>query len=644
MKLFFSVDQPKMDKRQVARGEDAPPVSEDGIMIICDGTGATGQSEHKISNERYPEGIYTSAYLGSRETSRLAEKYLKENYDKIMSSFSDSNSEDLKFAVQNLGKTIQDGLDAFRRENHLELTVRGKSFKLLSTTFTAVVYRACDECIETIVLCAGDSHALWWDCEGGLCQLSLDGNMMEEGLAEGDCKISNCISADSDFCINYISYRLPPKGILLVTSDGFTDPITFFEQERFLIKWIREFGGSGETSRPGVRGLSDAMSEQIDQIGFSKRDDCSLSGVIAGYQDSRELNESIDRRLAFLEPNYFQPFQELKHSRKQLEQTLVEAQKKRIDAIREGIEGFIDCANPKGTDERLQVLLATDALRFKKQEFEKEAKGRQQRVNELVIRTYDRYKDFLKALCTLRPKKQSKRFPKELISAVNQNVGAEEKIEKLLGNCNDRLNRIKNFPEIRQEIRDFTSQESVDEINRWRAEATSFYHYMEDLRSEVNAYNDNVTVIEKFFDNMGQIGQYLQEDCGNNFQEILSCYHEPDIRSNFLDEAKNEILELWNQVGKLREGGINSEGLAPDRNLIKSCSGEIAKELLRKGEYAAFISSQNASDDFADRLDDIIADQNELKRKYGEQYRSRIRSAEIKSIEVKKKKNLDNYY
>ena len=565
MKIFFSVDQPKMDKRVLERGEDAPPVSEDGLMIVCDGTGATGQSEHEISGGKYPKGIYTSAYLGSRETSRLAEKYLRENHDKIMSSFSNSNSngEDLKSIVQDLGNTIQDGLDAFRRENHLELTVRGRSFKLLPTTFTAVVYKVCDECVEAVVLCAGDSHALWWDCEGGLRQLSSDDNGMEDGFAEGDCKINNCISANSDFCINYLCHRLPSKGILLVTSDGFTDPITFFEQERFLIKWIRDSGGFGETTESDVWELSDVISGQIDQIGFSKMDDCSLSGVIVGYQNSKELITAIEERLTFVELNYYQPFHEMKKNRRQLEKIAVDTEKKWIDAIQGGIEEFIDHADFKGTDERLQVLLSADAVQLKKQELDievqKEMEELHQRMDELKSKVNGQYKDFLKTLVSLQPKLkrfggQSGRFPKDLVNALNQCGCDEEEIEKCRLKYNDSLNKLKNIQEIAKDALEVISQESKDEIQQRIKSIESLYGGMSKFLHTIQThkeYKENEKKIEIFFGDQTKLDDFFQEDCNNNFQ-ILSNYREEDVRSKSLYEAKTEILELKRQYDELK--------------------------------------------------------------------------------------------
>ena len=59
--------------------EDAPAVSDEKYLVVCDGLGAGGQNKHTINGE-----THTSAYYGSRLLSQICSEYYKENYDVIL--------------------------------------------------------------------------------------------------------------------------------------------------------------------------------------------------------------------------------------------------------------------------------------------------------------------------------------------------------------------------------------------------------------------------------------------------------------------------------------------------------------------------------------------------------------------------------
>ncbi len=333
----FSVNSPKIEKREINRGEDAPVVNTDGIMIICDGTGATGQEEHSVDGE-----IYTSAYLGSRVTSETAELFLTENYERITEAFGDC--ENMLGIIGELGKTIQDKLSEYVINKALTLTVRGKSFKLLPTTFTAVIYRICEMHIEVTVIFAGDSQALWWDSEG-LHLLSSEG---DSSIVAGDCNISNCISADSDFSLSFSCHKLSANGVLFATSDGFTDPILPFDQERYLIEWIGNFDGINEQNSDL---LSEKISGELDRLGFTKRDDCSIAGIIIGYSDDDELKDEFRTRYKDgLVEKYVKPYRILNKQLNELETEIYEIEIA-LNETGERLDETDDCSEEKLNEE-----------------------------------------------------------------------------------------------------------------------------------------------------------------------------------------------------------------------------------------------------------------------------------------------------
>ena len=441
MKICFSVDSPKIDKRIINRGEDAPAVNKDGILIICDGTGATGQAEHTIAGE-----VYTSAYLGSRITSQIASSFLSRNCEQLLSAFSDM--EQLQKTVSELGRAIRTGLNRYVHKNHLTLTLHGKSFKLLPTTFTAVVYKAYETKLQVIVLSAGDSRALWWDTDG-LHQLTPE-DSDNQTLTAGDCSVSNCVSADADFHISYRCYELPPRGILLAASDGFTDPVKPFEQERYLIEWIGNFDNLCEDNSPQ---LSAEISRKMDDIGFTRRDDCSIAGVILGYSSEKELKTDFRNRYKQeLIETYLKPYRELNTRYKEAEEQLARAEaalseqgQPIVEAIQTGILRYLGsdpCCSLSIDDPLFQTLIHTDAVSM---EIAKEHDRIERRLKEkkcLYAETEARLKaDYLEFLMLLCRDFGRVRFSDELIRAVQHYETNDETVTRYFSYQNDEIIR-----------------------------------------------------------------------------------------------------------------------------------------------------------------------------------------------------------
>lgn len=303
MEFRFTVDRPKMEKRARGAGEDAPAVAKDGILIVCDGAGATGQSKHEIDGQ-----VHTSAYLGSRQTSAAVEDFLTENYDIIINAVDEPAT--LQQLALQLGAAIRTRLTAFVNEHNLKLTVIGKTFKLLPTTLASAVYKIYDDRVDIVVFSAGDSRVLFWDAEKGLQQLSID-DIDENADAFTDiCNITNCISADFDFRINYTVYSLPVKQfILIATSDGFTDSAKPFDQEKMLLQTIGFCKNSildEENSE-----LSKIFGDVLDRHQSTGKDDCSIAGLIAGFESDKELTECIFPRFSYTREAYTVPYLEL---------------------------------------------------------------------------------------------------------------------------------------------------------------------------------------------------------------------------------------------------------------------------------------------------------------------------------------------
>lgn len=297
-KLVFTVDRSKQIKRESGRGEDAPPKAYDGVMVVCDGTGASGMDTHRIGDEQY-----TSAYLGSRKVAEIAVGYLLQNGERLLEPFARGVSPREQIAA--FRAAIRAGLDLYVKENGLSLSIRGKSIKLLPTTLAAALYRRRGDRLEVLALSAGDSRILFWAPDDGLQQLSVDDVDASCDAFSDVSNVGNCISADGDFHINYVYHNdLPLSGVLFATTDGFTDPVKPFEQEAYLLSWLG--------TCPDLAMLGKHIGDEIDRLGFSQKDDCSISGVLLGeLLNTDRLRELAAARIDRLKREYIEPYHEI---------------------------------------------------------------------------------------------------------------------------------------------------------------------------------------------------------------------------------------------------------------------------------------------------------------------------------------------
>ena len=645
MKVFFSVNSPKVQKRESGRGEDAPVVNQDGLMIICDGTGATGQSEHIIRSQ-----TYTSAYLGSRETSKAAQRFLSEHFDQLMGAF--GAVEDLQKTVAQLGEAIQKHLMEYAEQNKLSLTVCGKSFKLLPTTFTAVLYQAHQDAVEAIVLCAGDSRALWWD-EEGLHQLTIE-DSAEGCVSFGDCHMSNCVAADADFSISFCCHTLKPKGVLLATSDGFTDPLRPFEQERYLIEWIGNFDHVCEERSEALAGQ---VARKMDEIGFTKRDDCSMAGVILGYSTDAELKDHFRKRYSRrLIEAYLKPYQQLHSRSRQTAAELDEAkivlaqnEQKLIGWIKKGITDYLQhCGDLAGLhrDSRFQTLMTADAvgveirdrcLRIQQNRQEKAAL-RDRKERELL----DGYLEFLMQLCR---DYGAVRFPEQLIRSVQ----AYDETRALLSDRSESIRRelsvLKSLPE------PTTLQASF--LDRVETAAKKLMTDVTCVKENQEAYQKNKRTVEQYFSFQNEaVCAFFREDMENRFEILKKTSRLPLFKSKKqigLQTLAEALLQLHGTVEKLKlqltDDSVRQEENAACRSAVLEASGAVARELWEKEKYRAFLTEEQAArsgewqrcEQLRQQLEQELAQKEELLQSYHSTYHKYLDTAVAGRILIRKK-------
>ena len=639
MKICFSVNNPKIDKRKMNRGEDAPPVNKDGIMVICDGTGATGQAEHTIMGE-----VYTSAYLGSRQTSKIATDFLSRNYEQLINSFSDIDS--LRKAVTKLGETIRKDLADYVDKNELTLTVHGKSFKLLPTTFTAVVYKACEEKIHAIVLSAGDSRALWWDADG-LHQLSVE-DSDNKTLSVGDCSVSNCISADGDFQISFSCYELPSKGILLATPDGFTDPIKPFDQERYLIEWMGNFDNICEQNS---HQLSEEISRKMDEIGFTRRDDCSIAGAILGYSSEEELKDAFRKRYKsqLVEP-YLKPYKELSSRYKETEAELTEAEmalykseKQMVAIIKNGILHYLkshrDTYDLKD-DALFLTLIHADVISSEigkeSNLIDNELREKKRRCTETESQLKTGYLEFLMLLCR---DFGEVRFSDELIAAVQRYYETRDVLQSCSQNINSELSALKRL----NTDAEICSYSFLDDLSTTLEKLCT---HVKRAKNDYQEYEKNAEIVKWYFSYQNEeVMQFYQEDLQNKFAVLKKTSKFPLFASKKRSALKalcQSLLHLHETTQTLKKQTADTyiqsrKAAAYTKTVMRFCE-EVARELFHKDKYWDFmpedldeakIPQLNCYKQLKIDLQSLITQRKNLEDLYGKQYEQYLLNASV---------------
>lgn len=531
MVFNFSVDRPKKIKRAEDKGEDAPAVSKDGILVICDGTGATGMSEHEYNGR-----VLTSAYLGSRKTSELTEAFLSENYESLMDAF--DKPEELKALISGLGETIQKGLREFVKENDLKLTVRGKTYRLLPTTLAAAVYKVYDDHIDVIALSAGDSRVLMWEEENGLQQLSKDDVESGYDAFSDVSNTNNCISADNDVRINYVLHTLPfTKCILFATSDGFTDPIKPFDQERCLIQWI---GNCKCVLDPENSVLSEDIGNMLDNdraAGFTGKDDCSIAGAIIGYETDKELKDSLLKRFNYVVETFFKPYRDLERKCREAmdaynksnseKRRLIEQTKNKIVENLKKSSFLLLPSTFEKQQHSTEFLAVTDFLSLEPhindeiQKIHDEDVEKEQKAKDDYIKAnkdlQDAFVEFFQMYCkTLAENgKYDTDLPYEIKSAFDKSIAADKNKEALVKAYNDVLRKIKNQRDINFNTASWPTVEVITPL------CTDLVNITTELNKMKADLEESEKVVKNFFSpNNPQIIEIFERRKNTGFVEI----------------------------------------------------------------------------------------------------------------------------
>ena len=207
------------------RGEDSYSFSlkdSCGISAVFDGCGGIGSRKYK--NFGNLSGAYIASHLAARAVTEWFEDFSKSGV-KLTGDNLFSVCDSLKLCLKNRLGAAEKSADAS--------AVKGSLSKSFPTTASIILFERKRQKISASFVWAGDSrgYALF---ENGLTQITFDdiaSNADAMSNIHEDSRLSNLISAKSDFSLNFETVDCGASGILLTATDGcfgyFATPMEF---------------------------------------------------------------------------------------------------------------------------------------------------------------------------------------------------------------------------------------------------------------------------------------------------------------------------------------------------------------------------------------------------------------------------------
>ena len=302
-------------------GEDADPILRDGpdlgLVGVFDGMGGAGGTVYET-----PDGPRSGAYMASRIARDVVEERMLDLLEPNWNLKGEAAAEDLRRSVRT---ALQEHLAGLKAPTS---RLRSRLLRALPTTMAVIALQrarrggsrwACH------VLWAGDSRAYALDASG-LHQLSTD-DLREVGDAMSnlhqDSPVSNAMSADTDFHVNYRRVELEAPFVLLTATDGcfgyLPTPMHF---EHLLLSTLA-------TTR-STEDWSQALQREVTAV---TGDDAALAVMGVGA-DLPAIRSLLAPRLAAVQEEHIAPFDEVAESVTRAEQELTRLRQQQIDVTR----------------------------------------------------------------------------------------------------------------------------------------------------------------------------------------------------------------------------------------------------------------------------------------------------------------------
>jgi serine/threonine protein phosphatase PrpC len=310
-------------QRIPGQGEDSDPIvaagADVGLLAVFDGMGGAGGTVYQT-----PDGPRTGAYLASRVVRDVVQR-------RMVALLGGTASLDGPLVALELQQLSLEALNARVAELHAPKSgLRSRLLRALPTTMALAAVQRAEPGGDTwdgLVFWAGDSRVYLFDSSGAH-QLTRD-DLREHGDAmanvHADSVVSNAISADTPFVINYGAISVDEPSLLLAATDGcfgfFRSPMHF---EQMILATLQR--------STDVSGWCAAVQQEIAAV---TGDDAAMAGLLIDT-DLEAFRTRLAGRAAEVDHHWVAPMDELADRIADLEtelaqvRTLEEAQTARL--------------------------------------------------------------------------------------------------------------------------------------------------------------------------------------------------------------------------------------------------------------------------------------------------------------------------
>jgi serine/threonine protein phosphatase PrpC len=304
------------------QGEDSDPILRDGpdlgLLGVFDGMGGAGGTVYET-----PDGRRTGAYLASR----IARDVVEQRMLNLLEPDWHLNG---KAAARDLQRSVQQALKQRLQELNPEpSSLRSRLIRALPTTMALVALQRTQPGGPTWaghVFWAGDSRAYVFE-SGGARQLTTD-DLRDPGDAlanlRRDSVVSNAMSADTAFHVNYRRVELRAPFLVVCATDGcFGYVRTPMHFEYLVLSHLLE--------ARNTEAWSSALQAEIAAV---TGDDAAMSTLGVGA-DLQEFQKLFVPRVAELASDFIQPLNELSDAVTRAERELRALQSRQLDEMTE---------------------------------------------------------------------------------------------------------------------------------------------------------------------------------------------------------------------------------------------------------------------------------------------------------------------
>jgi serine/threonine protein phosphatase PrpC len=299
-------------------GEDSDPILRDGpdlgLLAVFDGMGGAGGTVYETA-----DGPRSGAYLASRIARDVVEQRMLQLLVPDWNLKGGAAAEDLRRSVQ---EALQERLDELKAPRS---GLRSRLLRALPTTMAMIALQRSHRSGSRWlchVFWAGDSRAYVFEPDGARQLMTDDLREPSDAMANlrRDSVVSNAISADTDFHVNYRRLELEGPFVLVCATDGcfgyLPTPMHF---EHLVLAPL--------TRTRGVEAWSEAVQREISAV---TGDDAAMA-VMAVGADLADLRARYAPRVAVLEEQFTAPIDELGRSVERAEQELQRLRQRQLD-------------------------------------------------------------------------------------------------------------------------------------------------------------------------------------------------------------------------------------------------------------------------------------------------------------------------